>query len=58
MVANLLNTRKISVILVNEEAEQPVTLTPYEVLDGIEIEEKIVQHLTEKHSRFINDEQV
>lgn len=52
VVANLLNSYKVSVILITSTEEDPTVLTPDNVKDGVEIEEKIVQKIIEKHLRF------
>lgn len=54
VVANIMNTRKISVILVTSTEEEPINLTTEESGEGIEIEKKIVEKLAEKHKRFIH----
>ncbi|KAM8796278.1 phosphopantothenate--cysteine ligase [Eudromia elegans] len=53
VVANILETRRTSVIVVTKDTETPLSLSDEEIAQGMEIEEKIVNHLQERHTAFI-----
>ncbi|XP_025909451.1 phosphopantothenate--cysteine ligase, partial [Nothoprocta perdicaria] len=53
VVANILESRRTSVIIVTKDTETPLSLSEEEIAQGMEIEEKIVNHLQERHTAFI-----
>lgn len=54
VVANLLQSRYRSVILVTKSSETTVSLQPVEICNGVEIEQKIVNKLTDIHYDLFN----
>ena len=52
VVANLLETRKTTVILVTVNSEMRLDLSQSHVEKGIEIEEKIADELAARHKMF------
>ncbi|GAB6032355.1 hypothetical protein CHUAL_010996 [Chamberlinius hualienensis] len=53
VIANLLATRKMSVVLVDENSAVPLSLTQEEICRGIEIEQQIVEEILRKHKAFV-----
>lgn len=53
VVANILDSRRTSVIVVTREAETQLSLSEDEVAQGVEIEEKIVSYLKAEHTAFM-----
>ncbi|XP_056363959.1 phosphopantothenate--cysteine ligase isoform X2 [Oenanthe melanoleuca] len=53
VVANVLESRRTSVIIVTRDSQTPLSLSDEEVAQGMEIEEKIVSYLQDQHSAFI-----
>lgn len=53
VIANILDSRRTSVIVVTREAETQLSLSRDEVAQGVEIEEKIVNHLETVHTAFM-----
>ncbi|XP_066493401.1 phosphopantothenate--cysteine ligase [Tiliqua scincoides] len=53
VIANMLESRRTSVIVVTREAETQLSLSEDEVAQGVEIEEKIVNYLETEHTAFI-----
>jgi phosphopantothenate-cysteine ligase len=54
VIANMLNTRKWHVVLVDMHQEKECTLSKEEQLQGIEIEKKIIQELIHRHDTHIS----
>ncbi|XP_053136635.1 phosphopantothenate--cysteine ligase isoform X3 [Hemicordylus capensis] len=53
VIANVLDSRRTSVIVVTKESETQLSLSEDEVARGVEIEEKIVSHLESRHTAFM-----
>lgn len=53
VVANVLESRRTSVIIVTRDSQTPLSLSDEEVAQGMEIEEKIVSYLQGQHTAFI-----
>ncbi|NWH74476.1 PPCS ligase, partial [Piaya cayana] len=53
VVANVLDSRRTSVIIVTKDSQTPLSLSEEEVAQGTEIEEKIVSYLQGQHTAFI-----
>ncbi|XP_072833874.2 phosphopantothenate--cysteine ligase isoform X2 [Pogona vitticeps] len=53
VIANLLESRRTSVIVVTRDLETRLSLSEDEIAQGLEIEEKIVGHLESRHRDFI-----
>ncbi|XP_044308184.1 phosphopantothenate--cysteine ligase [Varanus komodoensis] len=53
VVANVLDSRRTSVIVVTRDLETRLSLSDDEVAGGMEIEEKIVNHLELQHRAFM-----
>lgn len=53
VVANMLQTRKERVIIVSKEDDYEIIMKKSEISQGMEIEEKIIADLVEKHDKFI-----
>ncbi|XP_063173533.1 phosphopantothenate--cysteine ligase [Candoia aspera] len=53
VIANALDSRRTSVIVVTKDLETPLSLSEEEIAQGIEIEEKIVSHLESQHRAFM-----
>ena len=53
VIANLLQTRKIEVIVVTKDTDEKLELTQREINEGMEIEEKIVATVAMRHEEFI-----
>ena len=53
VIANLLESRRTSVIVVTRDLETRLSLSEDEIAQGLEIEEKIVSHLESRHRDFI-----
>ncbi|XP_055515085.1 phosphopantothenate--cysteine ligase [Leucoraja erinacea] len=53
VVANTLETRRVYVLIVTEDSQVDIKLSENEVQQHHEIEEKIVKHLSECHTNFI-----
>uniref|UniRef100_A0A8D0GPK7 Phosphopantothenate--cysteine ligase n=1 Tax=Sphenodon punctatus TaxID=8508 RepID=A0A8D0GPK7_SPHPU len=54
VIANILDSRRTSVIVVTKDSETQLSLSDEEIAKGVEIEEKIVSHLQSRHTTFIN----
>ena len=54
MIGNLLNSRKVYVILVDRNCSNPeeIRLSESELEIGVEIESKIVENLKERHAKY------
>lgn len=55
VIANILQTRKLRVVLVMPATSSEIVLSPEEIEAGIEIESKIVSDLVERHDLFIEE---
>ncbi|XP_071622933.1 phosphopantothenate--cysteine ligase [Heliangelus exortis] len=53
VVANVLESRRNSVIIVTRDSQTPLALSEEEIAQGMEIEEKIVSYLQGLHAAFI-----
>lgn len=53
VVANVLESRRTSVIIVTRDSQTPLSLSDEEIAQGMEIEEKIVSYLQGQHTAFI-----
>nr|XP_005496700.2 phosphopantothenate--cysteine ligase [Zonotrichia albicollis] len=53
VVANILESRRTSVIIVTRDSQTPLSLSDEELAQGMEIEEKIVSYLQGQHTAFI-----
>ncbi|XP_064534797.1 phosphopantothenate--cysteine ligase isoform X1 [Pseudopipra pipra] len=53
VVANVLESRRTSVIIVTSDSQTPLSLSEEELAQGMEIEEKIVSYLQGQHTAFI-----
>ncbi|XP_067826671.1 phosphopantothenate--cysteine ligase [Heptranchias perlo] len=53
VVANALETRRVFVVIVTEDSQIDLALSENEIKQHHEIEEKIVKHLSECHTNFI-----
>ncbi|KYO30031.1 phosphopantothenate--cysteine ligase [Alligator mississippiensis] len=53
VIANILESRRTSVIVVTKDSQTKLSLSDEEVAQGVEIEEKIVNHLQAQHTAFI-----
>ncbi|NXV62572.1 PPCS ligase, partial [Molothrus ater] len=53
VVANVLESRRTSVIIVTRDSQTPLSLSDQEIAQGMEIEEKIVSYLQGQHTAFI-----
>ncbi|XP_009072157.1 PREDICTED: phosphopantothenate--cysteine ligase, partial [Acanthisitta chloris] len=53
VVANVLESRRTSVIIVTRDSHTPLSLSQEEIAQGMEIEEKIVSYLQEQHTAFM-----
>ncbi|XP_070615084.1 phosphopantothenate--cysteine ligase isoform X2 [Erythrolamprus reginae] len=53
VVANALESRRTSVILVTKHSETPLSISQEEIAQGIEIEDKIVSQLIAQHTAFM-----
>ncbi|NXQ31716.1 PPCS ligase, partial [Alaudala cheleensis] len=53
VVANVLESRRTSVIIVTRDSQTPLSLSNEEIAQGMEIEEKIVSYLQGQHTAFI-----
>ncbi|XP_053256354.1 phosphopantothenate--cysteine ligase isoform X2 [Podarcis raffonei] len=53
VVANVLDSRRTSVIVVTKDSETQLSLSDDEVAQGMEIEEKIVSYLESQHRAFM-----
>ncbi|XP_040389123.1 phosphopantothenate--cysteine ligase [Cygnus olor] len=53
VVANILESRRTSVIIVTKDSQTPLSLSDEEIAQGMEIEEKIVSYLQGQHTSFI-----
>ncbi|XP_074883803.1 phosphopantothenate--cysteine ligase isoform X2 [Buteo buteo] len=53
VVANILESRRTSVIIVTKDSQTPLSLSDEEIAQGMEIEEKIVSYLQGQHTAFI-----
>ncbi|XP_039223387.1 phosphopantothenate--cysteine ligase isoform X1 [Crotalus tigris] len=53
VIANALDSRRTSVIVVTKDSETPLSLLEEEIARGVEIEEKIVSHLVSQHRAFV-----
>ncbi|KAJ7306565.1 hypothetical protein JRQ81_009929 [Phrynocephalus forsythii] len=53
VIANLLETRRTSVIVVTRDSETQLSLSEDEIARGLEIEEKIVSYLESQHGDFM-----
>ncbi|XP_075762844.1 phosphopantothenate--cysteine ligase isoform X1 [Pelodiscus sinensis] len=54
VIANVLDSRRTSVLLVTKDSEMKLSLSAEEIAQGMEIEEKIVSHLQSQHTAFID----
>ena len=57
MIANILQTRRKTVVLVTPYDEYPIWMAENELEAGKEIEEKIVEELARRHIQFIAENQ-
>ncbi|XP_027428025.1 phosphopantothenate--cysteine ligase isoform X2 [Zalophus californianus] len=55
VVANSLESRRSSVVILTKDSETKILLSEEEVEKGIDIEEKIVGDLQSRHTAFIHD---
>ncbi|NWR59169.1 PPCS ligase, partial [Bucorvus abyssinicus] len=53
VVANVLESRRTSVVVVTKDSETPLSLSQEEIARGVEIEEKLVSWLRGQHTAFI-----
>ncbi|NWH42117.1 PPCS ligase, partial [Chloropsis hardwickii] len=53
VVANVLESRRTSVIIVTRDSQTPLSLSDEEIAQGMEIEEKIVSYLQGQHTAFM-----
>nr|XP_009668309.1 PREDICTED: phosphopantothenate--cysteine ligase [Struthio camelus australis] len=53
VVANILESRRTSVVIVTKDSQTPLSLSDEEIAQGMEIEEKIVSYLQAQHTAFI-----
>ncbi|KAG8142450.1 putative phosphopantothenate cysteine ligase protein [Naja naja] len=53
VVANTLDSRRTTVIVVTKESETPLSISEEEIAQGVEIEDKIVSHLVFQHRAFM-----
>ncbi|NXO01529.1 PPCS ligase, partial [Rhinopomastus cyanomelas] len=53
VVANVLESRRTSVVIVTRDSETTLSLSDEEIAQGMEIEEKIVHFLQDQHSAFM-----
>lgn len=53
VIGNILNTRKYKVLIITQDGEKEILLSPEEDSAGVEIESKIVAVVAEKHSAYI-----
>ncbi|NXM11470.1 PPCS ligase, partial [Ploceus nigricollis] len=53
VVANVLESRRTSVVIVTRDSQTPLSLSDEEIAQGMEIEEKIVSYLQGQHTAFI-----
>lgn len=53
VIANMLQTRKQQVVIVSKETDYILSLTNEQLNNGDEIEQLIVNDITEKHTKFI-----
>lgn len=53
VVANILESRRTSVIIVTKDSQTPLSLSEEEIAQGMEIEEKIVSYLQGQHTLFM-----
>jgi phosphopantothenate-cysteine ligase len=52
VVGNVLDRRKFEVVMVTKESEDWIRLSDQEQAAGVEIEKKIIEHLTKMHNKF------
>lgn len=55
VVANILESRQSSVVIVTKDSETKLSLSENEVAKGIVIEERIIENLQSRHTAFICD---
>ncbi|XP_077167230.1 phosphopantothenate--cysteine ligase isoform X2 [Paroedura picta] len=53
VIANLLDSRRTSVLMVTRDSEMQLSLSDEELTQGVEIEEKIVSYLESRHTAFM-----
>lgn len=58
VIANMLQNRKQQVIIVSKETDYILSLTNEQLNNGDEIEQLIVNDITEKHTKFIRSREV
>nr|CDJ98264.1 DNA pantothenate metabolism flavoprotein domain containing protein [Haemonchus contortus] len=57
VIGNILQTRKVHVVLVDACSTEDIDLSQEQVKSGIEIEEKIIAKIKERHNEFIKSQQ-
>lgn len=58
VIANMLQTRKQQVVIVSKETDYILSLTNEQLNNGDEIEQLIVNDITEKHTKFIQSGEI
>lgn len=58
VIANMLQTRKQQVVIVSKETDYILSLTNEQLNDGDEIEQLIVNDISEKHTKFIRSGEI
>ncbi|XP_060114826.1 phosphopantothenate--cysteine ligase [Heteronotia binoei] len=53
VIANVLDTRRTSVLVITRDSETQLSLSDEELTQSVEIEEKIVSHLESRHTAFM-----
>lgn len=56
VIGNILHTRETEVCMVTQEEQNWIRLNKEEISSGVEIESKIVQYLTDVHSKFLEQD--
>ncbi len=54
VIGNILERRKQEVIFVSQEEETPIILSEQEMASGMEIEQRIVSEIIQRHQKFID----
>ncbi|XGW14709.1 hypothetical protein V3C99_000743 [Haemonchus contortus] len=57
VIGNILQTRKVHVALVDAHSTEDIDLSQEQVKSGIEIEERIIAKIKERHNEFIKSQQ-
>lgn len=52
VIGNMLNTRKYKVTIVTKDLYYDITISPEDLLKGLEIESKIVEDISKRHDEF------